>query len=243
MPHGTPDYGITAGAVTTYQLSDLAELAVRLGSIVSYDRLGEVFFLDDFEQTRPRYATGSDGVGGGVAYSVAEARSGLRSLALTAGSDAGLSAYAFVEECGVVPSGIGLACSFAVTQDTATFTLQIQYDKDGDQMVAALQYNLDTLELLIFNAAGAFEVVATDVHAPKSATRWNAIKVVADFATHQYIRARFGANSYDLSAHEIFRTPSGGGGQFEFSITVGGIAALNSRVCIDDLILTQNEPA
>jgi len=55
VAHGTPDWGVTAGARTVYQMTDLGELAVRLGSIVTHDRRGDVIFLEDFEEGMGRW--------------------------------------------------------------------------------------------------------------------------------------------------------------------------------------------
>ncbi|GAJ22875.1 unnamed protein product, partial [marine sediment metagenome] len=49
MPRGQPDYGGHAAKEITGSLSDMAELATRLGSIVTFDRRGDVAFLDDYE--------------------------------------------------------------------------------------------------------------------------------------------------------------------------------------------------
>lgn len=49
MPHGQPDYGMYAAKETTGSMADNAELAARLGSIVTHDRRGDVIWLDGFE--------------------------------------------------------------------------------------------------------------------------------------------------------------------------------------------------
>jgi len=48
MAHGYPDYGLAAALSTLYSTVDFGELAVRLGSPVRYERLGNVAFYDDF---------------------------------------------------------------------------------------------------------------------------------------------------------------------------------------------------
>ena len=114
MAHGTPDFGITAGARTTHQLDDLGEHAVRLGSIDAYDRRGDVYFFDDFEAIRPRYAVSAPDTGAGVGYNPDQAKSGIASLMLTAGSDGGRVTSVETYTPGVAPSRIGLEVSFLV---------------------------------------------------------------------------------------------------------------------------------
>ena len=86
MAHGTPDWGVTAGAVTTYQVTDLGELAVRLGSPISHDRRGDVIWWDDFECTLNKWQTVANGAGSSVALSDARARNGRYSALLISGS-------------------------------------------------------------------------------------------------------------------------------------------------------------
>jgi len=49
MPHGGPDWSTEGPLSTVYSIQDMAELAVRLGSIVTFDRRGNVLWMDDFE--------------------------------------------------------------------------------------------------------------------------------------------------------------------------------------------------
>lgn len=55
MPVDYPDFGAHEGAIAYPLMGDLGELAVRLGSIVEYDRRGVVVDLDDFEAAVPHF--------------------------------------------------------------------------------------------------------------------------------------------------------------------------------------------
>ena len=86
MPHGHPDYGISAPIKTEYALSDLGELAARLGSIDTFDRRGNVIFLDPFENTLNKWETTLVGTGASAALAADMARNGAYSLKLVTGN-------------------------------------------------------------------------------------------------------------------------------------------------------------
>ena len=65
MGHGYPDYGTQGPVSTVHSIQDLGELAVRLGSIVTFDRRGNVLWLDGFDS-----GIGAWSKGGNVNYSV-----------------------------------------------------------------------------------------------------------------------------------------------------------------------------
>lgn len=50
MPHGTPDWGLVGPLPTFFGLDDMAEQAVRLGAVSSWDRIGHVVFSDNFRE-------------------------------------------------------------------------------------------------------------------------------------------------------------------------------------------------
>ncbi|GAG01299.1 unnamed protein product, partial [marine sediment metagenome] len=59
------DYKWLPGS-TRFPLSDIGELAVRLGSLCSYDRRGEVIFIDDFGHGVNGYVLSHVGTGGKI---------------------------------------------------------------------------------------------------------------------------------------------------------------------------------
>ena len=57
MTHGVQDFGASSGQNSTYGLTDLGELAVRLGSPVSFDRRGDVVMMETFEDGLDAWVT------------------------------------------------------------------------------------------------------------------------------------------------------------------------------------------
>ena len=62
--YGLPDYGMYAALENMGNLVDYGELATRLGSIVSFNREGNVIFWDDFEKTPIKWLNLTGGIRG-----------------------------------------------------------------------------------------------------------------------------------------------------------------------------------
>ncbi|MFH1593720.1 MAG: hypothetical protein ABID09_03365, partial [Candidatus Omnitrophota bacterium] len=88
MAHTNPDYTSKGKLNTITASTDNAELAVRLGSVVTFDRRGNVIFIDDFEGATLFWTTGGAGVGNVEALTAAWGKSGSQSCELTAGAGA-----------------------------------------------------------------------------------------------------------------------------------------------------------
>ena len=66
MAGETPDYGRLSAQATVFPVTDLGELAARLGSIVSHDRRGDVIWLDGFEDGLDKWQPTTSGSGAAV---------------------------------------------------------------------------------------------------------------------------------------------------------------------------------
>jgi hypothetical protein len=243
MTHGKPDWGATAGSQTTYQLQDLAELAVRLGSIVSFDRLGEVIYFDDFEKSLPRYTQQTIGTAAAIAYDTSRARSGLRSLKMTAGSDDIAAAILNMRTADLVPSRIGQQVSFSIDDELAAFELLINHLDGADEWIARVKWEQATQHLLIVDHTASEVVVATGIDLDVSAIDWHTIKLVVDMEIHRYLRVKLDTHVFDLSSYALASAGVSAPPRIEWAVANFGRAGHNDVIYIDDLVLTQNEPA
>src|SRR3990167_1185649 len=147
MTRSYPDWGRSAPVATVAPLADLGELAARLGSINTYDRRGNVAWLDDFEATLNKWGTGGDGTGNAVAISTSRARHGAQSVKLTTGSTGAKESEIFHPEAYPVLGKYGIEYSFvlgssALYQDVIlvhynganSYIYQIRYDKGANQL-------------------------------------------------------------------------------------------------------------
>lgn len=242
MAHGTPDYGITAGRVTTHQLTDLGELAARLGSPITFDRRGDVIFWDDFECGAGKWVLGSSGAGGAAALSTERARSGESSIKLTAGSD--VNEQASMQHVAAFPvlSPLGMEASFnfASVCEWIEFAFSVVY---ADRVIFPfIRYNHQAGTLQYRDSSGAQVTIATVGTADTTATLFNTMKVVVDTQEEEFVRVLFNENAYDLSGIACQSSASAAWRKALVEIQLEGHTGDNDIAYVDDVIFTQNEP-
>lgn len=243
MTHGTPDWGVTAGAVTVHKLTDLGELAVRLGSIVTHDRRGDVIFLDNFEDGLGKWDTGSDGGGDSVALSSARARSGRLSALLTSGSGVGGYAQIFRGVNLPVLSGLGVELSFSVPVALETLVLQLHVLDGSRRYRFEVTYDDANNRLDRLHVGGGLTTVASGLVLAGWGRMFHTLKLVGNTLNGKYGRLILNDETYDLEGAVAYNGTDYGAPRLELTVTARGRDGYNDAVHIDDVIITQNEPA
>ena len=243
MAGETPDWGALSAQATVFPVTDLGELAARLGSIVTFDRRGDVVWLDSFEEGLNKWAVTIVGAGASVGLSNVRVRMGLFSARLVAGSDSGR--YAQIEHPYAIPSlsNLGVEYSFArgATTDNLLTTLDIN---TGTRFLEPrIRYDDILARFLYRDAAGVDQVLATGVFFPSDDRRFNTIKLVVDLAAERYVRLVVNTVTYDMSGIAFSASNDSTAANARLFIRNTGDAGANRTVYIDDVILSQNEPA
>lgn len=243
MAHGTPDWGLTAGATRTYQLTDLAELAVRLGAPVIFDRRGDVIFWDSFENGLGSWNIVLVGAGGAVDLSLATRRTGWFSVRLH--TDAVADDQVRLQRS--VPiislSRLGLEASFFLDADTQLFVCSF-YVYDGvDVLTGQVRYNLPLERLSYLNAAGALVTLEDGLVVNIGTVAWNTVKLVVDGSAEEYVRVLFNNRSYDLAGVACQKAADASAPHLGFEVIAKTNVAASIDCYVDDLIATENEPA
>lgn len=242
MAHGTPDWGVTAGAVTVYQLTDMGELAVRLGSIVTHDRRGDVVWFDGFEDGLSKWSTATFGGGAAVDLSVVRARNGLLSARLVAGSDGAQEARLDKTVPFPAESPMGAEFSFELNQNIDR--LELVFDIfDG---VNVTQYFItwsDTNNNLLYqDANGDNQVIAASVDLSMVVDLFHTMKLVVDMENQVYARLILDQKQYSLANIAAWRDADTTSPALRVRINNFGRSGSNDVVRVDDVIITQNEP-
>jgi len=242
MAHGQPDFGMYTLAKTIYRMTDMGELAARLGSICTFDRRGDVIWLDDFEGPATSWALTPDGVGSLVHLSSDAFRSGSQSMLIRAG--------AAVDDCSIianyfpffVPSKLGLEISF--TNDGANMGFLFNgYMYDGTKhYYFAIKYDGDTKVLSIYDKTeGWVPLGAKNLRV--GSFMFHTMKVVVDFEILDYVRLLLNEAVYDISDYVMFSDDDDTLPSLYVSCGVTNkTLAANPTSYVDDFILTQNEP-
>ena len=242
MPRGQPDFGMYQTKSFGGTLADMADLAVRLGSIVEFDRRGDIGFLDDFEA--PSLKWDALGIIGGnlPVLSTTYAGMGIQSVKLSCGAVLG-SQSIITRGWGLIRLGrVGgefWVQGKAIAPGYLEFLLDI-YD-GTNQRRAELRYDTGAGTITLVDPTGN-HIVATGVYMYLGHFYFVPIKVVADIDTGIYIRLMVNEQEIDLSSYQLVTVAPTGNRIIIAYLTLRGVAAEETAVYIDNYIYTVNEP-
>ena len=242
MPSDFPDWGGQYNDKQFFPLFDQAELAARLGSLMTYDRRGSVIWQEDFRYGLSRIFTRLDGVGSTVILSAAMSASPPFSAYPYVG--AVVDAYAAVL-CGVAvpqPPLVGFQASVnpSILDDEIRHFL---YHYDGAvKWYANLVINLGANLFQVYVSPGVRVDLASLSTAFGASTVFHHIKLVCDLAAHKLVRGILDDQEFDLSDYDMLSSASVSDPDVEGAVmnfTTTGVAC---GMFVDNLIVTAAEP-
>ncbi len=242
MGHGTPDWWGSEPGETTFQVQDVGELAVRLGSIDTFDRRGNVVFIDSFEHGLGPYLTDTYGAGSAVVLSTITARSGVYSCKLATGA-VGL-AYAEVGRYQPYPvlSKHGLEAAFTVNDNAVDIWLGF-YIYDG---VNYTRFNVKYLpasdKWQYYGSDTAYHDLITGQALAASTNLFHVAKLVVDPEAGKFYYFLIDGTEVSMAGIAGYAVANAGAPRLEAWIALHGGAAAAATIYVDDIIITQNEP-
>jgi hypothetical protein len=243
MAHGTPDYGVTAGALTTHQLTDVGELAARLGSPDTYDRRGDVVWWDDAECGATKWSSTLVGANASFGTDTTRARNGRTSYKLRPGDAINNSALMYHRQPIPRVSRLGLECSFSLTGEVRQLTFSMSMNAGTTADDWKVRWDGATQKLQYWTFGLVYVDFATNVGLYFDTNLFHTAKLVVDAVNHKYHRFILDGITYDMSAflpngQAIVASP-----HLYVEIREDTLAAVPTGTYIDDIIITQNEPA
>ena len=220
-----------------------AELAVRLGYPGGYDDRGRTLFTDSFEEGLVRGFGG--GAGTGAAYKVSSTSSRMRGLALklTAGSNSlRLASYGYFLPYPTL-SKVGLQCAFTVEANTEYFRVAFWFYDGTHLNYATIRYDHVNQKVQYYDSAGAWQDLITSINLVGGAVAYHYLKMVIDLATMKYHRVSVDGYSWVAGNLSLQVTTDPSTTQFFCKLFHYGAAATNAVSYVDNVIITQNEPA
>jgi hypothetical protein len=241
MPHGLPDWWGAAPKSTTYGLQDMAELAARLGSPVTFDRRGDVVFLTSFENGLAGWSVSGTGTGAYAIPCTTPVRTKGTAIKIATGnlaSDEG----AIVREVPFPTLGkIGLEASFVVYPGIRYAGIEMLFYTGTHLTQFVCLYKHTTGELYIYTDAGWIRIGTPGI-VFENYTHFNTMKLVGDILLGRYERLLWNQHTYILTSYgpNVTSEPS----IRRLAVGIYDIAHVDGspyiKVC--DVILTQNEP-
>lgn len=243
MTHDSPDWATANASGNVYPVQDMGELAARLGSIVTHDRRGDVFFLDDFEAGLGKWSPTLSGTGALAELTITRSRSGMFAAHLLAGSDAsesaGISHYAPLPSAQKLGAALGVAILSPVLYVNLDFYVYEGVNSDRYHM----RYLPGTTTLQVLNSGGTYTDVTASLNLQQTATLFHSFKLVLDPATGYYERAIVNATEYDLTGIQADSSPRSAPDSVRLYAWIQDQSGNAGDVYVDDVVLTHNEPA
>jgi len=238
----SPDFSKYLPGSTRFSLQDMGELAARLGSPMTFDRRGEVVFMDDGSLGLAPWGSGWDGAGGAVEVTCYAGASSPYSIMLTPGTTldkwARITHYATPKD--VSRMGLEATLSFDSLFDEHRLYLRWYGGDFTNYSVLSLNAADQTLDLL--NELNVMVPVADIPVSFWAGTLHHTIKFVVDFSVQRYIRAVYDDLEIDLTGFQYLRAAAINkqGSYIELRQIGDGI---NPGQCfVGSVILTSNEP-
>lgn len=245
MARGQPDYGSTAPKTQGATLSDMADLAVRLGSVVEYDRRGDVILIDDCEGPviRPRI---SETTSSEVILSTDASVSGVQAIKLTTGAVATEAAGVYYYPRPIVTGkhGVKVSCNFyEMVGIDGYLHLDIYLTSFTTSYNSSIRIHPKNETLEYLDSNGEYQVFATGVRLATAVEKqFHDLKMVVDLDNGKYERFLLDTLEWDLSAYSLQSET----GSFNLSsrVFIDAYTSENTAigVHIDDIVYTINEP-
>jgi len=242
MVHTLPDGTTKYKMVTIFGQIDSGELAARLGSIASFDRRGNVIWMDDFESSILHWGVTAGGGGGAAAYSTDRALRGNGSCKIQSGTTTEdpteiIRPLAFPV---LGKMGFELAISYAALINILTWRMVVY---DGSTIYTAKVFWHNGLNRFYYHDHNDDpQVLRSGVDLTQPDHGFNIIKLVCDFSTGEYIRLIYNATTIPMTDLKFYQNSSGVSPRMLIEFWVDGVTDQDAVVYVDNAIVTQNEP-
>jgi len=241
MAHGQRDFGMYAAKDTVGSMADNAELAARLKSIVTFDRAGDVVWLDDFECGINNWYTAVAGVGAFVRHDAEACRNGGFSMKLNTGDAVNNWAYAYHNIPLPVTSRIGFEISFTCHGSLGDHEFRHLVRDPDWQHDARLRFLPNSSELQYYNTAAGWTTFVNGLVLLSAQWIFHTVKLVIDLSTQRYVRAIVDGNQYDMTAYGYRYTANLLPSEWQCAVQIRTGVIANIHAWFDDAIVTQNE--
>jgi len=219
-----------------------AELAVRLGSPVTYNQTGRTVFIETWKYGTKRAYLSTSGTGGKIELSVEQWLSDGYSLKMVAGSD-NLYFARCVFYYGMLPNTtIGWSVAYLPTTEYSWFESHIAL-YDGEYAHAGgLRVNHTNGHLEIFKN-GTVATVDDDIYTgPLESALFRQMKFTMNLETGYFGKVWFDNKEYDVSSYQYYKSPNTAPPRCIIKAMLTGRSGHNDICYLDNCIFTVAEP-
>ncbi len=242
MARGQKDYAGSSQKTVGATLSDMGELAARLGSIVTFDRRGDIILLDDFEDPLMKWNLSGEALGFAGRLDQTGAKTGSQCLKITspADTDKNVAANRRIDYVGA--PRLGQEVSFSRLSSVGYIENRMDVFTGSRKVEFRLKYDQDAGTLSYYDVDGAWQVLASGLTLAVASFYYWTWKLVGDATEEKYARALLGSREHDLSSIAAKASDDTTEASVLVFITSASVNAEARSVLYDHYILTMNEP-
>lgn len=240
MVRGYPDWGRIRKVGQVSSVADLGELAVRLGSINSFDRRGDVYWMDSFEDGVAGWIATSAPGGGTAAQSTTYARHKGNSIKVTTPAAVGGVLGIQHWEALAFAGKTGWEIALMSEGELQYFELLVDILDGSRNWRAYVRLDVVGQKWEYEDSGGSWQTIATGVVFTEAETLFNLTKLVIDVTEHEFVRLLFNADEWLLAGIAMRDMGATSGVYTRFQPRVTADEALDYY--FDTAIITLNEP-
>jgi len=223
-------------------LADMAELAVRLGSSVAYDRRGTVILVDPCQDDIAGWLGEVVGANSVVSLSDTIAYRHAGSLQLVAGPDDMDAAYVYRNVQVIAEADFGVEITFRVTANIKWVTLTIAYHNGTHRYQGFVRLHAVDNELQYIDEDGVYQALESVADVNDDNDLWHTLKLVVDANDTAYRRICYDSSVHDALGYAMPVVAMDTPPHFYISIIVICSGDNDAQVNVNDFIITIEEP-
>ncbi len=240
--YGAEDWSKYRPNVPRETLFDLAELAARLGSPVTFDRRGSVMFMDGFEGTLTAWKTTNLFDFNTTLLDQSTAFRGHQCVALFAQAGAGnlTSLFKYLPLYAVNRSGLEFHWSHGT--GLKHFRMRVAYFAGSNAFLGEIQIDIEDNAINYLDKNNDLQKLADVNISSPSAKQWYAVKLVVDFTELEFVRFMLNKTEYSMDGIGLREAPAPLDPAMQALIFMTPDADDDQTVYLDDVIITSDEP-
>lgn len=242
MSKGQPDFGLYATTETIAGLADMGELAARLGSIDTFDRRGNIVWLDDFASGIEKWRSYSEAGGESLEWATTRARNGGFCAKLSTDNHTDDDAMALRSLPYPTLSKMGIEVSVSWGTRLKTFILMLRLDNGTTVLAAEVRWTKATKTWACHDLTLGWQNLTPITTLETDTALFHTFKLVCNFSKGIYAYLIVNNTVFDLSALVIPSIAPGDAPYIQPRISIDTPSNNASIIYFDDVIITQNEP-
>jgi hypothetical protein len=240
MPIGRPDWYNVGQSNVIDTMSDMAELAVRLGSPVNYDRSGKTIVYDVFDRLDGLYTiTDNNAI---TLWSLENSRLEYGANSLYTQLNINEANWSRVTRDFRLWGGKYLSLEISLNYDYVPHQIVFSFNTYFEDVLRTVSIQLtdDLTTLNVYDSTGTFQTFDTLSAEPTIETIFNVLRLIYDIENNQFVAFAVNNTIWGLTDYDLRTQTSVAVDHLYFALTVYGHATQALQCWLDRLIISED---